>query len=114
MTASDTRRTVEAICRRHHVQRLDLLGSLARGEAKPDSDVDCCVQLEDLPPSEYSIPFFGLLHDFEDSLNTTVDLLTAGSIHKTSLKSSLQADGICIYGYRDTSSFTNFRETLTP
>ena len=98
MTVSDIRRTVEPICKRHHVQRLDLFGSLARGEAKADSDIDFCVQLEDLPPSEYSSQFFGLLHDLEDALNTTVDLLTVGSIHKTSLKNSLQTDGICIYG----------------
>ena len=100
MTVSDIRRTVEPICQRHHVQRLELFGSTARGEAKADSDIDFCVQLEDLPPSEYSKQFFGLLHDLEDALHTTVDLLTTGSIHKASLKNSLQADGVCIYGYR--------------
>jgi uncharacterized protein len=98
MTVSDIRRTVEPICRLHHVQRLDLFGSQARGDAKTDSDMDFCVQLEDLPPSEYSSQFFGLLHDLEDALHTTVDLLTPGSIHRDSLKNSLQADGICIYG----------------
>ena len=98
MTVSDIRRTVEPICKRHQVRRLDLFGSRARGEAKDDSDIDFCVQLEDLPPSEYSKQFFGLLHDLEDALNTTVDLLTAGSIHKAYLKNNLLADGVCIYG----------------
>ncbi len=99
MTVSDIKRTVKPICQRHKVQRLDLFGSMARGQAKANSDIDFCVQLEDLPPAEYARQFFGLLHDLEDALHTTVDLLTTASIRKASLKQSLQADGICVYGY---------------
>ncbi len=98
MTVSDIRKAVKPICDRHQVRRLELFGSMARGQAKTDSDIDFCVQLENLPPSEYARQFFGLLHDLEDALHTTVDLLTTASIQKASLKQSLQADGICIYG----------------
>jgi predicted nucleotidyltransferase len=98
MTLDEIRRTAEPICQRHRVRRLDLFGSRARGEERTDSDIDFCVLLEDLPPSEYSKQFFGLLHDLEDALHTTIDLLTPDSIKKASLRSSLETDGICIYG----------------
>lgn len=33
-------------CRQHHIQRLSLFGSQARGSARPDSDVDLLVEFE--------------------------------------------------------------------
>ena len=98
MTVTEIKKTAEPICRRHHVRRLELFGSSARGEARADSDIDFCVLFEDLPPSEYAKQFFGLLHELEDAFRTTVDLLTATSIRKASLQDSLRSDGICIYG----------------
>jgi predicted nucleotidyltransferase len=98
MTVNEIKETAGPICRRHRVRRLDLFGSRARGDAKASSDIDFCVQLEDLPPAEYSKQFFELLHELEDAFQTTVDLLTDASIRKASLRNSLQADGICIYG----------------
>jgi hypothetical protein len=38
---------LEALCRRHHIRRLSLFGSMARGEARPDSDVDLLVEFEE-------------------------------------------------------------------
>jgi predicted nucleotidyltransferase len=33
-----------AICRRHHISRLSLFGSVLKGTARPDSDVDLLVE----------------------------------------------------------------------
>ena len=98
MTVDDIKNTAGPICRRYNVRRLDLFGSRARGNANANSDIDFCVQLDDLPPAEYSRQFFGLLHELEDAFHTTIDLLTRGSIRKASLRNSLESDGICIYG----------------
>lgn len=35
-----------AFCRKHHIHRLDLFGSAARGELTPKSDVDVLVDFE--------------------------------------------------------------------
>lgn len=35
-----------AICERHHVRRLALFGSRARGDARPDSDLDLLVEFQ--------------------------------------------------------------------
>lgn len=98
MTLDEIRSKVDPICRRHHVRQLDLFGSMARGTEEAGSDMDFCVRMEDLSPSEYSRQFFALLHDLEDAFHTTIDLLTTGSIRRASLRESIQAEGIRVYG----------------
>ncbi len=98
MTLDEIREKAAPICTHHRVRRLQLFGSCARGEAGAGSDLDFCVSFEPLSPAEYSHQFFGLLHDLEDTFQTAVDLLTEPSIHKASLKKSLQRDGVCVYG----------------
>jgi predicted nucleotidyltransferase len=38
--------TLARLCRRHHIRRLSLFGSMLRGEGRPDSDVDLLVEFE--------------------------------------------------------------------
>ena len=38
-----SRKEIEHFCQRYQVRRLALFGSMARGEARPDSDVDLLV-----------------------------------------------------------------------
>jgi len=48
MTMNDqlniTPAALAAFCRRHHIRRLALFGSQARGEQRPDSDIDLLVE----------------------------------------------------------------------
>jgi predicted nucleotidyltransferase len=37
---------LDALCRRHHIRRLSLFGSVLKGAARPDSDVDLLVEFE--------------------------------------------------------------------
>ena len=38
--------TLARFCREHHIKRLSLFGSMLRGTARPDSDVDLLVEFE--------------------------------------------------------------------
>ncbi len=38
--------TLARLCRRHHIRRLSLFGSMLRGKDRPDSDVDLLVEFE--------------------------------------------------------------------
>ena len=61
----------------HGIQNLRVFGSVARGEDRPDSDVDL---LADLPPG---LSLFGLARaeaDLEAILGTRVDLMPAGDL----------------------------------
>lgn len=41
------RAALEALARRYHIRRLELFGSAARGELRPDSDIDLLVEFQD-------------------------------------------------------------------
>jgi hypothetical protein len=42
-----TRDRLRNYCRHHHIRRLSLFGSQARGDARPDSDVDLLVEFDE-------------------------------------------------------------------
>jgi predicted nucleotidyltransferase len=37
---------LSSVCRRHHIRRLSLFGSVLNGTSRPDSDVDLLVEFE--------------------------------------------------------------------
>lgn len=79
MTLEEIKKVAEPACREFKVKRLDLFGSLARGEGTAQSDVDLLVEFEE-PDVNPSKRFFGLLHHLEDILGCEVDLLTVSSL----------------------------------
>ena len=65
---------LKALCRQYRVAKLELFGSRARGEARPESDVDLLVTFVDgYTPG---LEFFGFANDLEALLGRPVDLLT--------------------------------------
>lgn len=63
---------------RHGARNVRVFGSVARGEAGPESDVDFLVECGPNPS-----PFFpgGLLMDLEELLGRRVDIVTDGGLH---------------------------------
>ena len=50
------RAALEMLCRRHCIRRLSLFGSVLKGTARPDSDVDLLVEFEpDATPSYFGM-----------------------------------------------------------
>ena len=72
------RREILEIARRHGAVDVRIFGSAARGEARPDSDVDLLVK-----PGPKTSAWFpaGLILDLEDLLGRRVDVLTEGALH---------------------------------
>jgi len=46
ITHNDSSSTLQDYCRRNHIRRLALFGSVPRGEARDDSDLDVLVEFE--------------------------------------------------------------------
>lgn len=67
------RREKPELVRRFHVDRLALFGSVARDEARPDSDVDVLVSFDGPATSQR---YFGVQFCLEDALGGPVDLVT--------------------------------------
>src|SRR5260370_41587010 len=60
------------IAARHGAKRIRVFGSVARGEARPDSDVDFLVELE---PGRSLLDLSGLILDLEEALGREVDVV---------------------------------------
>lgn len=67
------------LCREHHVRRLDLFGSRAKGTAKDGSDVDLLVEFE---PGYVPglLGFLALQEELADLLGEEVDLVSHGGL----------------------------------
>jgi len=76
------------------VKRSSLFGSVARGDARDDSDIDILVEFK----SQKSLfDLVGLQHEIEDKLGRKADVITYNSIHPL-LKDYIYNDEIKIYG----------------
>ncbi len=67
------------IASRHGAKNLRVFGSVARGEAGPESDVDFLVELE---PGRSLLDLGGLLMDLEALLGRPVDVVTKGGLRE--------------------------------
>ena len=74
----EKREDILHVARRHGARNLRIFGSVVRGEARADSDIDFLV---DAGPGR--TPFFpgGLLADLEDLLGCKVDIVTEEALH---------------------------------
>ena len=61
-------------CRRHHIRKLSLFGSVLRDDFRPESDVDVLVQFE--PGHVPGLAFFAMEHELSELLGRKVDLNT--------------------------------------
>ncbi len=68
----DTLRAHQADARQIGVEFVGVVGSVARGEARPDSDVDV---VYDVRKSGHLWAFLGLVADLEDALGRRVDVV---------------------------------------
>ncbi len=69
---------IRRIAARHGAYNIRIFGSVARGEARPDSDVDFLV---DVGPGRSAFFPAGLLVDLEELLGCKVDVLTENALH---------------------------------
>ena len=61
-------------CRRHHIRKLSLFGSVLRDDFGPDSDVDVLVEFE--PGHVPGLAFFSMEAELSEILGYKVDLNT--------------------------------------
>ncbi len=68
------RQKIAEFCRRHHIRRLALFGSVLRKDFNPGSDVDVLVEFEEghVP----GLSFFSMERELSEIFNRKVDLNT--------------------------------------
>ena len=68
------REAVSAFCRRHHIARLALFGSVLRDDFRPESDIDVLVSLE--PDAPWSLwEWIDMKEELADLFGRDVDLM---------------------------------------
>ena len=71
------REEILGVARRRRAHRVAVFGSVARGEARPGSDVDLLVDFE---PGASLLDHVGLFQDLEDLLGVGVNVVTRSAL----------------------------------
>ena len=74
------RHQIAEFCRRHHIQRLSLFGSVLRDDFGPESDIDVLVEFE--PGKTPGLSFFSMQEELSEMFRRCVDLNTPRFISK--------------------------------
>ena len=86
---------VADLCRRHHVRRLALFGSVLRGELRPDSDLDVLVDFEEGHTPGFA--FFDIEAELSRILGRSVDLNTPQFLNPT-IRQRVEAEAEAVFG----------------
>ena len=84
------------LCQRHGVESLRLFGSAARGEERPDSDLDLLVRFTE---TKSLIEIVRIEREFEEYFGRPVDLVTEGALSPY-IKSEVLAQASPLYASR--------------
>jgi predicted nucleotidyltransferase len=71
------RAQVKAVAARHHASRVRLFGSVARGDERPDSDIDLLV---DFTVDSSLFDLMRMTRELEDLLGRPVDVVSVGGL----------------------------------
>jgi len=74
----DKREDILRIAAEHGASNVRVFGSVARGDAGPESDIDVLVDME---PGRSLFDLGGLLMDLQDMLGRPVDVVTENALH---------------------------------
>ena len=89
------RNKLDDLCRRYQVQELSLFGSAARGEMRPDSDIDLLVEF--LPDAQVDlVDYAGLMLDLSELLGRKVDLVSKNGL-KPLIRDSVLEEARLVY-----------------
>ncbi len=82
-------------CRKHHIRRLSLFGSVLRDDFGPESDIDVLVEFE--PGHVPGLAFFTMGEELSALLGRPVDFNTPGCF-RTPLRERILREAQVVYG----------------
>ena len=93
------RAEIEALCRKLGVKRLDVFGSAATGDFKPEtSDLDFLVEFEDNAKGPgYAHHYFDLKDALEALFDRHVDLVVSSAIRNPYFRASAERSRVQLY-----------------
>lgn len=90
--------TIDDLCRRYCVRRLELFGSAATGDYRTGtSDLDFLVEFDPVLRESYPDTYFSLLEELEEFFDRPVDLVVSKAIKNPYFRRSVEATKVLIY-----------------
>lgn len=89
-TLQSQKKQILAIAEHYGASNIRVFGSVARGEAHADSDIDLLVDLE---PGRSLLDHIGLMQDLADLLGRSVDVATPSALHER-IKDRVMQDAV--------------------
>lgn len=94
----DIRNQIEALCRQHHVRRLEVFGSAVRDDFDAArSDVDFLVEFDDDPSIDLFGAYMGLREALAEMLARPVDLVMLSAVRNPYVRAHIEADRQVFY-----------------
>lgn len=100
LSAEALRKRLRAFCEKHHIRRLEVFGSVARGQASPDSDVDLLVTLDESVPVS-TAELLEMAGEVEELVGVPVDFVLRRSLEQSPnryAREHILATAVCVYG----------------
>jgi predicted nucleotidyltransferase len=82
------------LCQKYGIAELSVFGSVARGDARPDSDVDLLYVR--VPGNDLGMSYFALQDDLEKLFGRPVDLVPKEGLHRV-IRDQVLADAQVLY-----------------
>jgi len=91
---------IEALCKKFHVQALEVFGSVTREDHSFDSmqnDIDFLVEFDEIGIAKYADNFFGLQDALQQLFKRPVDLVVGSSVKNPYFLESIERDREFLY-----------------
>lgn len=82
------------LCKKYGIAELAIFGSIARGDERPDSDVDLLYVR--LPGNDLGMSYFALQEDLEKLFGSPVDLVSKDGLHRA-IRDQVLGDARILY-----------------
>ena len=82
------------LCKKYGIAELAVFGSVARGDERPDSDVDLLYVR--LPGNDLGMSYFAFQEDLERLFGSSVDLVPKDGLHRA-IRDQLLGDARTLY-----------------
>jgi uncharacterized protein len=100
LSADELRDRLRLFCEQHHVRRLEVFGSAARGTVTPNSDVDLLVTFDESMPVS-TTELLEMAGEAEELVGRPVDFVLRPSLEKSPnryAREHILATAVCLYG----------------
>ena len=100
LSLDELRARLRPFCEKHHIRRLEVFGSAARGRTGPDSDVDLLVTLDESWPVSTD-ELLEMAGEAEELVGAPVDFVLRPSLERSRnhvAREHILSTAVCVYG----------------